>query len=105
MVEIMHSNIPYSNTSYNKDITELVCPLVTPEKLQKMMQDKYAKKHIKYFDKPGRLGKEGDIEWWITLEVLLGKKTSFPSELILVIIINQNDGECRARIHQYIFGT
>ena len=106
LVEIMENNVPTSKTSYNKDISELVCPLVDADKLTKMMQDKYAKKRMEYFDYPYSIsGRDGDERWKISLKSRQKNKVPSFSTLDLIIIINKMDGKCNARIRNYPFGA
>ena len=90
LYEIMENNIPNSSTSYTRELTNEVCPIVTPEKLAEMMQDDYARKRIRFFNRPSKtMGKDGDNSWWV-------KKGS--SEL--VITINLISNECKAYLYR-----
>ncbi len=90
LIEIMEKNVPGSDTSYTRNLTELVCPLVTPEKLTEMMQDDYAKRRTRFFNRPSKtMGEDGDNSWWI-------KNRS----LELVITINLLSNECKAYLYR-----
>ncbi len=89
LIEIMKENRPYSNTGYVRNLTDIVCPIVTPEKLHEMMEDDYAKKRMSYSDYPGKMGREGDKRWYIE-----------KGSLRLTITINQIDNECKAYLYR-----
>ncbi len=90
LVEIMENNVPNSSTSYTRELTKEVCPIVTPEKLSGMMQDDYARKRVRFFDRPSKtVGKDGDNSWWIE-----------KGSLELIITINLISGECKAYLYR-----
>ena len=95
LVEIMENNVPTSKTSYNKDISELVCPLVDADKLAKMMQDEYAKKRMEY--REGSVFNLDDDTYWPKWEIKLMPKRGL-STIYLNIRYNKNNNACSAYI-------
>lgn len=92
LVEVMEENLKPSESGYYRDVTNIVCSLVTIEKLNKMMQDKYAQKRTRYFESSTNASKTiDDSEWWI-------QKKSGYRILQLQITINKIDESCEASL-------
>ncbi len=89
LIAIMEENVPTSSTSYTRNLTEVVCPLVSPEKLTEMMEDGYASVRTRYLDTPGLLDRAGDNSWAIKNGVLK-----------LIITSNIPDGDCTAIVYK-----
>ena len=91
---IMKDSFKPSEAGYYRDVTEIVCPLVSIEKLNEMMRDKYAQKRTKYFESSINSSKpKSDSEWWILEKNAL-------RTLQLKITINKVDKKCEASLRK-----
>ncbi len=91
LIEIMENSVKKEGKKYYRDLTNVVCPLVSIKKLTEMMQDDYIKSQVRYFEvSSDKRRKESDSEWWIDRKIK-------PLEAMrLYIIINRISNNCEA---------
>ena len=95
LIAIMEENVPVLQT----DVTDIVCVLVTEDRLIDMMSDSIARSKTVYLEQStDTRSKPGDREWKIKISGWKSKNDFSSSTLFLIIRINQFNDECRAKL-------